>query len=125
LLLDSQLDKLFKTLGFRITVACFPFRHTASRDAKQISQSALGKSNAGSECEHGLPKGIVPFTVGEPLHRRTLLLLRDSPTSTRQWEVMEADFPGISGCCQMLDALHAVQADCEVWAMVRDSRPDL
>jgi hypothetical protein len=73
LLLDSDFDKVFEVVGFRITAASLPFADGSSRDAKEASQPTLGQAECRTQGQHHLTESIVLLAIRKALHRSSLL----------------------------------------------------
>ncbi len=98
LLLYGQGNDVLQMLSGGITAAGLPLSHRTSGDPKQVGQARLRQANARPQAQHGLTKGIVALTIGEPLHRRAPFLPRDPPAPGQQWEVMGSNMPTAGRC---------------------------
>ena len=93
LLPHTQSQQRFEMFSFGITLACLPPSDRFARDAQVFGQIRLRQANVRPQGQHGLPKGIVSLTIGDPLHRSAPSLPRDLQERNQKWEVMGSDMP--------------------------------
>ena len=70
LLSDGKRQLRFEVFGLGIRIASLLSADRFAGDAQQFGQACLRQPDGSAQAQHGLTKGIVSLTVGEPLHER-------------------------------------------------------
>lgn len=82
----TQLKNVLQMLRFGIVEIYLPLADGTAGDPRG-GQAGLGQAKAGTQHEHGLPKGIVTLTIRVLRRRHTLCLRQDPEVPDQEWEV--------------------------------------